>query len=149
MDAGAGATGNLARPGHERRIPTGCAVSTSFIGPLLYYVAAVMPAVATFGLAGRCKIVCVSLPGQGSSDQERGFELTVDVSLSTDGGALTPRGIAFLRSLGVDLDAERDRAAKRSDGRIACHPSLSRSERQLLVAGGCALHFVNGASHGR
>jgi len=57
------------------------------------------------------------------------------IELSADGGAVTPNGATFLRSLGVDLHAAEDRAAKRGGGRVFCRPCLDWSERRPHVAG--------------
>ena len=58
------------------------------------------------------------------------------IELSSDGGAVTPGGAAFLRSLGVDLQAAEGRAAKRGGGgRVFCRPCLDWSERRPHVAG--------------
>jgi DNA-binding transcriptional ArsR family regulator len=51
------------------------------------------------------------------------------LELSHDGAALTPDGEAFVRSLGLDLDASR--AARR----VFCRPCLDWSERRLHLAG--------------
>jgi len=56
------------------------------------------------------------------------------IELSADGGAVTPDGAAFLQSLGVDLRAAEERAAKRG-GRVFCRPCLDWSERRPHVAG--------------
>jgi DNA-binding transcriptional ArsR family regulator len=56
------------------------------------------------------------------------------IELSADGGAVTPDGAAFLRSLGVDLHAAEGRAAKRGGGRVFCRPCLDWSERRPHVA---------------
>ncbi len=58
------------------------------------------------------------------------------IELSADGGAVTPDGAVFLRSLGVDLGAAEARAAKRGgSGRVFCRPCLDWSERRPHVAG--------------
>ncbi len=58
------------------------------------------------------------------------------IELSSDGGAVTPDGTMFLRSLGVDLQAAEARAAKRGgSGRVFCRPCLDWSERRSHVAG--------------
>lgn len=59
------------------------------------------------------------------------------IELSADGGAVTPDGSVFLRSLGVDLDAAEARAARRGGGagRVFCRPCLDWSERRPHVAG--------------
>ena len=56
------------------------------------------------------------------------------IELSADGGTVTPDGSAFLMSLGLDLHATEDRAAKRG-GRVFCRPCLDWSERRPHVAG--------------
>jgi DNA-binding transcriptional ArsR family regulator len=53
------------------------------------------------------------------------------VEFSPDGGALTDAGAAFLRGLGVDLDAAMTRAGKR----VFCRPCLDWSERRPHIAG--------------
>ena len=55
------------------------------------------------------------------------------LDLSPDGGALTPDGAAFLRGLGVDLDAAAQ--AGRRGGRVFCRPCLDWSERRPHIAG--------------
>jgi len=58
------------------------------------------------------------------------------IEFSSDGGALTGEGTAFLRSLGVDLDAAEARAARRGgSGRVFCRPCLDWSERRPHLAG--------------
>ena len=58
------------------------------------------------------------------------------IELSPDGGAVTPDGTVFLRSLGVDLGAAEARAARRGgSGRVFCRPCLDWSERRPHVAG--------------
>lgn len=57
------------------------------------------------------------------------------IELSADGGAVTPDGAMFLRSLGVDLHAAQGRAAMRGGGRVFCRPCLDWSERRPHVAG--------------
>ncbi len=57
------------------------------------------------------------------------------IELSPDGGAVTPDGATFLRSLGVDLEAAQARAAKRGSGRMFCRPCLDWSERRPHLAG--------------
>ena len=57
------------------------------------------------------------------------------IDLSPDGGALTDEGTAFLRSLGVDLDAARVRVARRGSERVFCRPCLDWSERRAHIAG--------------
>lgn len=57
------------------------------------------------------------------------------IELSADGGVVTPDGVVFLRSLGVDLDAAEARAARRGAGRVFCRPCLDWSERRPHVAG--------------
>jgi DNA-binding transcriptional ArsR family regulator len=55
------------------------------------------------------------------------------IDLSPDGGALTDGGAAFLRELGVDLEAA-GRATRRG-GRVFCRPCLDWSERRPHIAG--------------
>ena len=57
------------------------------------------------------------------------------VDLSPDGGVLTGDGAAFLRGLGVDLDAATARASRRGGGRLFCRPCLDWSERRPHIAG--------------
>lgn len=57
------------------------------------------------------------------------------IELSADGGIVTREGTAFLRALGVDLEAAEARAAKRGGGRVFCRPCLDWSERRAHVAG--------------
>ncbi len=57
------------------------------------------------------------------------------IELSADGGAVTPDGAAFLRSLGVNLHAAEGRAAKRGGSKVFCRPCLDWSERRPHVAG--------------
>ncbi len=57
------------------------------------------------------------------------------VELSPDGGAVTPDGASFLRSIGVDLDAAERLASKRNGGRMFCRPCLDWSERRPHIAG--------------
>jgi hypothetical protein len=57
------------------------------------------------------------------------------VELSPDGGAVTEAGAVFLRSLGVDLAAASDRAARDRGGRLFCRPCLDWSERRPHLAG--------------
>ena len=69
------------------------------------------------------------------------------IELSPDGGAVTPDGAVFLRSLGVDLQGAEMRAAKRGgSNRVFCRPCLDWSERRPHVAGAvgaalCACSF--------
>jgi DNA-binding transcriptional ArsR family regulator len=55
------------------------------------------------------------------------------LELSSDGGALTPEGEAFLGSLGIQPAGRADRRAGRE--RIFCRPCLDWSERRWHVAG--------------
>jgi DNA-binding transcriptional ArsR family regulator len=57
------------------------------------------------------------------------------IDLSPDGGALTADGAAFLRNLGVDLDAATAKAGRRGGGRVFCRPCLDWSERRSHIAG--------------
>ena len=58
------------------------------------------------------------------------------IELSADGGAVTPDGATFLRSLGVDLDLAEAHAERRGGaGRVFCRPCLDWSERRAHVAG--------------
>ena len=57
------------------------------------------------------------------------------IELSPDGGVITAEGTAFLRGLGVDLDAASARAARRGGGRVFCRPCLDWSERRPHIAG--------------
>jgi DNA-binding transcriptional ArsR family regulator len=61
-----------------------------------------------------------------------------ELEFDADGGALTGRGMDFLASLGVDLDASAPGASRRT----FCRPCLDWSERRPHVAGtvGRALH---------
>ncbi len=52
------------------------------------------------------------------------------IDLSPDGGALTDDGNAFLRGMGLDLDA-----ARRGAGRMFCRPCLDWSERRSHIGG--------------
>ena len=54
------------------------------------------------------------------------------IELSADGGALTDSGVAFLRSIHVDLDAAIARMTRR---RLFCRPCLDWSERRPHIAG--------------
>ena len=56
------------------------------------------------------------------------------IELSPDGGAVTPDGIAFLRSFGIGPDPAEAQAARRG-GRVFCRPCLDWSERRPHVAG--------------
>jgi DNA-binding transcriptional ArsR family regulator len=69
------------------------------------------------------------------------------VELGSDGGVLTGSGIAFLRRIGIDIDALLDHRGKRST-RILCRPCLDWSERRFHLAGTlgaalCAHSFAN------
>ncbi len=71
------------------------------------------------------------------------------IDLSPDGGALTDDGTAFLRDLGVDLDAAMARTARRRGERVFCRPCLDWSERRSHIAGTvgaalCQSCFVHG-----
>ena len=71
------------------------------------------------------------------------------IDLSPDGGALTEDGTAFLRGLGVDLDAAMARAARRHGGPVFCRPCLDWSERRSHIAGAigaalCQSCFMHG-----
>lgn len=66
--------------------------------------------------------------GMADRMAERGL-----VELAADGGAVTGEGMAFLRGLGVDLDAAAARASRR--GRVFCRPCLDWSERRPHIAG--------------
>jgi DNA-binding transcriptional ArsR family regulator len=59
------------------------------------------------------------------------------IELSADGGAVTEDRAAFLRSLGLDLDAVARTAARHGGGggRVFCRPCLDWSERHAHVAG--------------
>jgi DNA-binding transcriptional ArsR family regulator len=68
------------------------------------------------------------------------------IELSPDGGAVTENGRAFLRDLGIGLDAA---AARSRRGRIFCRPCLDWSERRPHLAGAlgaalCAHAFDRG-----
>ena len=52
------------------------------------------------------------------------------IELSSEGGAVTEPGMAFLDKFGIDLDA-----APRSGGHVFCRPCLDWSERRLHVGG--------------
>lgn len=54
------------------------------------------------------------------------------LELSSDGGALTDDGAAFLRSIGVGLEAATARTTRR---RLFCRPCLDWSERRPHIAG--------------
>ena len=54
------------------------------------------------------------------------------VDLSPDGGVVSGEGAAFLRELGVDLDAAQARAGR---GGLFCRPCLDWSERRPHIAG--------------
>jgi DNA-binding transcriptional ArsR family regulator len=66
--------------------------------------------------------------GMADRMAERGL-----VELAADGGVVTGEGMAFLRGLGVDLDAVAARASRR--GRVFCRPCLDWSERRPHIAG--------------
>ena len=74
-------------------------------------------------LAGRLAVA------MADSMVERG-----QIELSLDGGVVTPDGAAFLRLLGIELEAAEARAA-RHGGRVFCRPCLDWSERRPHVAG--------------
>jgi hypothetical protein len=59
------------------------------------------------------------------------------IELPADGGAVTEDRAAFLRSLGLDLDAVARTAARHGGGggRVFCRPCLDWSERRPHVAG--------------
>lgn len=58
------------------------------------------------------------------------------IEMSSDGGAVTPDGTGFLRSLGLDLQDAEAHATKRGGGsRVFCRPCLDWSERRPHVAG--------------
>lgn len=57
------------------------------------------------------------------------------VDLSPDGGVLSDEGVAFLRSLGMNLDGTRTKTARRTGGRVFCRPCLDWSERRAHIAG--------------
>lgn len=66
------------------------------------------------------------------------------IELSADGGALTPNGATFLRSLGVDLALAEAYAARRGGtGRVFCRPCLDWSERRSHVAGAVGAALCN------
>lgn len=65
------------------------------------------------------------------------------LELSPDGGAVTLGGAIFLRSLGVDLEALKERNAKRGSGRMFCRPCLDWSERRPHVAGAVGAALCN------
>lgn len=54
------------------------------------------------------------------------------VEFSPDGGAVTESGDAFLRRIGVDLDATATRVGRK---RLFCRPCLDWSERRPHIAG--------------
>ena len=60
---------------------------------------------------------------------------TGHIELSSDGGALTDEGDRFLRSLGVDLDAARQRSSSKGTRRMFCRPCLDWSERRPHIGG--------------
>lgn len=57
------------------------------------------------------------------------------IDLTPDGAALTEDGIAFLGTLGVDLDGSTARAGNARTGRMFCRPCLDWSERRWHIAG--------------
>jgi len=57
------------------------------------------------------------------------------VEFAGDGGIVTASGAAFLRGIGVDLDAPSARAARRGAARVFCRPCLDWSERRPHIAG--------------
>jgi DNA-binding transcriptional ArsR family regulator len=56
------------------------------------------------------------------------------VELASDAGMVTDSGIALFARLGIEVDALRTRAGKRS-GRVLCRPCLDWSERRPHLAG--------------
>ena len=64
------------------------------------------------------------------------------IDLDADGAAVTGTGDAFLRTIGVDLDATRTRAGRRVGTAFFCRPCLDWSERRPHIAGaiGAALY---------
>ncbi|WP_324750079.1 helix-turn-helix transcriptional regulator [Sphingomonas sp. LY54] len=71
-------------------------------------------------LAGEVAVgIAASMTGRG------------ELEFDADGGALTGRGMDFLASLGVDLDASAPAASRRA----FCRPCLDWSERRPHVAG--------------
>jgi DNA-binding transcriptional ArsR family regulator len=73
---------------------------------------------------------------------------SVYLELTSDGGLVTDKGIAFFRNIGVDLDALLTRSGKRSS-RVLCRPCLDWSERRPHIAGSigaalCAHSFDEG-----
>jgi DNA-binding transcriptional ArsR family regulator len=68
------------------------------------------------------------------------------IELSADGGALSDDGLAFLHSIGIDLQAADGRTARQ---RVFCRPCLDWSERRPHIAGAvgaaiCAACFAQG-----
>src|SRR5712664_881693 len=62
--------------------------------------------------------------------------------------ALSPRGLAFLERVGIDVSAMRERSGMKS-GRLLCRPCLDWSERRSHLAGVvgaalCAHSFAEG-----
>lgn len=55
-----------------------------------------------------------------------------EIELSSDGGAVTSKGMAFLRTIGVNLDAATARTTRK---RLFCRPCLDWSERRFHIAG--------------
>ena len=56
------------------------------------------------------------------------------LELTSEAGALTGAGLAFLGRIGLDVDALAERRGK-SSGRLLCRPCLDWSERRLHLAG--------------
>ena len=56
------------------------------------------------------------------------------VELTAEAGIVTDDGLAFLRQVGIDVDALQARRTKRS-GRVLCRPCLDWSERRMHLAG--------------
>jgi hypothetical protein len=68
--------------------------------------------------------------------------------LTSDGGALTEEGSAFLARIGIDVGSLSAQRGKRSN-RVLCRPCLDWSERRLHLAGAvgaalCAHSFAMG-----
>ena len=57
------------------------------------------------------------------------------IDLSPDGGALTEKGLAFLRTFGANLDGDLMRAGRKAGSRTFCRPCLDWSERRPHIAG--------------